>query len=123
MAWCPLCGYEFADASLICPDCNVSLNEMPATLSGGAVSPDDSWVEVARLTSHLTYDMAKSSLDQNNIPSMIISSNFGAVTVAARKPRPKGPDERIVLVPREYREEAEILLQTTFGDSFSQPGA
>jgi hypothetical protein len=123
MAWCPACGYEFADATLICPDCNVSLDEMPANLSSGAVSPDASWVEVARLSGNLTFELAKSSLDQNNIPSMIISSNFGAVTIVARKKRPKGPEDRIVLVPREFREEAAILLQTTLGDSFAQPGA
>jgi hypothetical protein len=122
MAWCPSCGYEFADATLLCPDCNVSLDEMPANLSSGAVSPDDSWVEVARLSSNLTYDLAKSSLDQNNIPSMIISSNFGAVTIAMRKPKQKAAEDRIVLVPKEYRDEASILLQTTLGDSFSQPG-
>ena len=76
MPFCPKCRYEFEAGNLICPDCNVSLVDSLPPKTVVAEKPDDSWVVVGSLVSRHKSKVAKGSLDSNNIPSVIIKSQY-----------------------------------------------
>ena len=108
---------------LVCPDCNETLvNELPSEKTA-ALMPDDSWIVVGSVASGMKSEIARGSLDSSNIPSVIISSTFGAFG--------KGMDfhsglagthggGNVIMVPREYREEAALILEAVLGDDLIQ---
>ena len=109
---------------LVCPDCNETLvDELPSEKTA-AVMPDDSWIVVGSVASGIKSEIARGSLDSNNIPSMILSSTFGAFG--------KGMDfhsglagvhggGNVIMVPREYWEEAALILEAVLGEDLIQP--
>jgi hypothetical protein len=65
--------------------------------------------------------MVRGLLDSNNIPSIAMSSAFqplgqplGMVAEVGKRPT----DSEIVMVPREFQEEAELLLSAVLGEDF-----
>jgi hypothetical protein len=124
VAFCPKCRYEYEVGILVCPDCNETLvDELPPEKIA-AVMPDDSWIVVGNVASGIKSEIARGSLDSNNIPSVILSSTFGAFG--------KGMDfhsglagahggGNIIMVPRDYREEAVLILEAVLGEDLIQP--
>jgi hypothetical protein len=119
MLYCPRCEYVFGDNLAICPDCNVALVEQK-TLSGSAAEiPDRSWVKVWGVRTNNRAERAKIALDTHNIPSVILGSSFDGKETpkpdyAAMAASPG--DLTIIMVPREFREEAEWILESALGD-------
>lgn len=118
MLYCPRCEYEFANGELICPDCQVALVERK-TVSGAAGLPDSSWVRVWGMRSNSRAEKAKRALDTHNIPSVLLGSPFAGADLpkpeyAALSAR-KG-DLTIILVPKEFRDEAEWVLESALFD-------
>jgi hypothetical protein len=86
-----------------------------------AKSLDNSWVAVCRLHDGLSKEMVRDLLDSNNIPSMVTSSVFqplgnGAGWVTRRQTSES--EKEIVMVPREFTDEAELMLSAVLGDDF-----
>ena len=124
MAYCPKCRYEYEARVLLCPDCNEALVDQLPPEKTAAVVPDDSWIVVGGVASETKSEIARGSLDSSNIPSVILSSTFGAYG--------KGMDlhfglanapgaGNIIMVPREYREEAALILEAVLGEDLIQP--
>jgi len=122
--FCPRCKYEYSEGVLMCPDCSEKLvDALPASVSS-AVQPDDSWVVVGRVESEVRSEMAKGALDSNNIPSVLLSNLFNAYGKGMDMMwnlSPSGGEGSAILVPREFREEALIILEAVLGDDFRPP--
>lgn len=105
----------------MCPDCKTLLIQSVKINSSSATIPDDSWVVVAGIEDGLYKDMAKSSLDSNNIPSMFISSvskeDFKQIAPLVSQSL-EGLDGNLIVVPREFKDEAVLILSTVLGDDF-----
>jgi hypothetical protein len=123
MAFCPKCRYEYRADVFVCADCQETLVDVLPTATQAAVAPDDSWVVVGRVNSQFQSDIAKGSLDSGNIPSVILSSAFNAYG------RGSGMSDiglglnssgSVVMVPREFQDEAVLLLEGVLGDDFSE---
>lgn len=138
MPYCPSCKYEYNAQVSVCPDCDQTLvSHLPTpavsatfksmTGSSGAFMPDDSWVGVCRIVGQMDQGLAKGALDTNNIPSMLISSAFttlgggSGLSMQAGLSGKAGGD--VILVPREFREDAEIILEAILGDDFNKMDA
>jgi hypothetical protein len=124
MSFCPKCRYEYQSGVMICPDCNETLVDHLQPTAVVAQNPDDSWVAVGAVSSTVKAELAKGSLDSSNIPSVILSSSFGAYGKFADFSSQQflGKNEgNIIMVPREYLEEAEILLEGILGDDYESP--
>ncbi len=97
------------------------------TGSSGAFKPDDSWVGICRIIGEMEQGLAKGALDTNNIPSMLISSAFttlgGGSGVAMRAGFSGKTGGDVILVPREFREDAEVILEAILGDDFNKMDA
>ncbi len=122
--FCPSCKYEYQEGIRVCPDCNEKLvDKLPSAAVPSATTPDDSWVEMGKVNSRISSDLAKGSLDSNNIPSVIMSSRFDSHTGNVSKlfGLASGSEGDIILVPREYRDEAAIILEAVLGDDLIQP--
>lgn len=123
MAICPKCRYEYRPDVVVCPDCQETLVDSVAPpVQAAAVSPDDSWVVVGRVGNEYQSEMAKGSLDSGNIPSVILSSNFSTYGRGVGFASPlalSANDGIVVMVPREFKEEATLLLEGVLGDDFS----
>jgi len=122
MAVCPKCRYEYQPQITVCPDCQERLVAgIAPAVQAAAVTPDDSWVVVGNVGNEYQSDMAKGSLDSGNIPSVILSSNFSAYGrgVGFANPPVLSTNEGIVvMVPREFKEEATLLLEGVLGEGF-----
>ena len=119
MPFCPKCKYVFQNGIGICPDCDEPLVEHSTKGGGAAVMPDDSWLVVGGVVSHDQTRVAKGSLDSSNIPSMVLPSKFAAF--GGESPNPpidaNIPDEgSLILVPREFHDEALAILEAVLGD-------
>ncbi len=122
MPFCPQCAFEYGADVLVCPECNVTLvDRLPSAFGPAAMTPDDSWVGLCRIGYRLPGQTVRGLLDSNNIPSMVMSSAFqpsaGGVSRLAKQPAGAGESE-IVMVPREFHEEAELLLSAVLGGEF-----
>ncbi|MEW5994425.1 MAG: hypothetical protein AB1744_08510 [Candidatus Zixiibacteriota bacterium] len=123
MSYCPQCRYEYEAGVLVCPDCNKPLVDQLDAEETAAVRPDDSWAVVGRVASEMKAEMARGALDSNNIPSVMLSSTFNAYG--------KGMDFQsgitqstsegnVIMVPREYREEALLILEGVLGEDLTE---
>ena len=122
MSICPRCRYEFAAGVLVCTDCNVSLEGYIDKQPTVAMVPDDSWVTVGKVDTGARARLAKGSLDSSNIPSVLLSSAFGddETKVDSMALQLSSQDDRVILVPREFRDEAVLILRAAFGDDLVQ---
>ena len=124
MSFCPKCRYEFEAGVLVCPDCSEALLSHLPLRKSVAMQPDDSWVVIGRVPSGLSAEMAKGSLDSNNIPSVLLSPSLttfaGGLNINAHLER-SNAERNVIMVPREFREEAEIVLEAVLGDELIQP--
>jgi hypothetical protein len=121
VAFCPKCEFEFEDDRRICPECRVPLIDQKPTGFGAAAAPDLSWVQICGVRSNLGAENAKGALDSNNIPSVIMSSKFfsgGKHRVESTFPGLGLYDYSLILVPKEFREEAEIVVEAALGDDW-----
>ena len=117
MVYCPNCQSDHPAELLVCPDCNNELVGQSGSTQPVAEAPDDSWVAVANIKGRRLAERAKHALDANNIPSMIVPESFGssfttpinsdgAVEISGVD------DEKLLMVPREYKDEAKILVRS-----------
>ena len=124
MSYCPSCRYEYRPEVTNCPDCNVPLVEAIPASGSAAISPDDSWVVVGKIASQMKSEMAKGSLDSQNIPSVVLSSTLGAhgkgVDFVSRM-AVSDTEGNVIMVPREYQEDATIILEAILGDDLIFP--
>lgn len=124
MSYCPRCEDEYPIEAKLCPECGEELVEEIAASFAPAVSPDDSWVLVGGVTSELKAKVARGSLDSNNIPSVFLPSKLDTESrprelVIDSIIRDRGGD--LILVPKEFRTEAKLVLQAVLGDSLIEP--
>jgi hypothetical protein len=86
------------------------------TVAGGsAYPPDNSWVKICGVPDGLKSEVALGALETSNIPSTLVSSAFGRNnTVLPRAHK----DLNFILVPREFREEATIVLEAVLGEDY-----
>lgn len=122
MLRCPRCSMEYPDDVAVCPECRKPLvRKRSRSGSGAAVAPDDSWISVCRVSPDMDAEAVQGLLDSGNIPSMIMSDAFQKVASRGLSRGAKGaaplPGE-VVMVPREFRQEARILLETMLGEDF-----
>jgi len=117
--YCPRCRYVFQAGIGICPDCDIPLVEYTLPPRGSAMMPDDSWVVVGGIVDHEETKLAKGSLDSSNIPSMVLPSRigwFGQTGVTRRARDGEGDDGNLIMVPREYQDEAAAILEAVLGE-------
>ncbi len=124
MAFCPRCKFEYDASIMICPECYEVLKDQLSQHSGSAaVVPDDSWIVVGGTISPGESRMAKGSLDSSNIPAMVLPLELTALTEGPRLVegyRPVGGEEDLIMVPREYHQEAVLVLKAVLGDDFGE---
>lgn len=122
MPFCLQCEFSFYTEQDSCPACGSSSLASIASVQTSAVQPDDSWVVIGGVAGQTRLELAKETLDSNNIPSVMFQS-------ARKRPKAPGPngeagDERInglknlIVVPKEFQEEAGMILQVVLGDEF-----
>lgn len=85
--------------------------------------PDQSWVAVCDIPSDLNSSLARGALESRNIPSIVMSSTFKAYGVDHQYTQqllasPKATN--VIMVPREFAEEATLVLEAILGDDFHQ---
>ena len=121
MPFCPKCRYEYKADVMLCPDCNVALVDHLEVQQTAAVRPDDSWVVVGGVQSVIKAEIARGSLDSSNIPSVLMSSAFNNIDGNGLDTNVDSRVEgNIIMVPREYKSEAELILETILGEEFVQ---
>ena len=108
---------------MMCPDCNMRLVDELPSHAQAAVSPDTSWVVMGQVASTMKSEMAKGTLDSNNIPSVILSSSFNIAGKgfgdAASLLHIGGGN--VIMVPREFEEDALLILEAVLGEDLIQP--
>lgn len=121
MPYCPRCRYEYNFSELICPECDEVLVDDLKANSNAAQAPDSSWVVVGGVDRGYESDLAKGSLDSNNIPSVMLPPSLHLPSVGVMPQAavdPDGGDAKFIAVPREYLEEATVILKSVLGDDF-----
>jgi len=107
---------------MICPDCKTGLIFNISAKSSAAILPDESWVVIAGIEDGLFKDMAKGSLDSNNIPSLFLSSvskeEFKQIAPLVSQSL-DGMEGNLIVVPREFKDEAILILSSVLGDDFT----
>ena len=122
---CPKCRYEYRHGITVCPDCEEPLVAQLNSRVGAAAVPDDTWVGVCALSGTTTIKMAKGALDSSNIPSLVVARGFapGALDGGCGDGLSSVlGNAEIVLVPREYLEDAAVILEVVLGDDFVELG-
>lgn len=125
MPFCANCRFEYQEGISLCPDCNMPLvAELPPNTA--ATSPDQSWVAVCSVFNDLSSSLARGALESRNIPSIVMSSTFKAYGIDAQYTSqllnsPKATN--VIMVPREYIEEASFVLEAVLGDEFGESEA
>lgn len=124
MSYCPQCKYEYPPQVTMCPECGDALVEKISENFAPAVSPDDSWVLIGGVTSEGKARVARGSLDSNNIPSVFMPSKpdkLAEKEVIDPNPILVDAGADLILVPKEFGDEAKLLLQAILGDELIQP--
>lgn len=124
MLYCPNCKYEFDQAILVCPNCDERLVLKLSDRLAPAVSPDDSWVLVGGVNNETQSKVARGSLDSSNIPSVFLPSRLdtdGAPENLPVKSLGLVDTADLILVPREFGDEARVLLEAVLGEELIQP--
>jgi len=125
MPFCANCRFEYREGISLCPDCNMPLvAELPPNTA--ATSPDQSWVAVCSVFNDLSSSLARGALESRNIPSIVMSSTFKAYGIDAQYTSqllnsPKATN--VIMVPREYVEEASFVLEAVLGEEFGESEA
>ncbi len=124
MGFCPICKYEYNLHVTVCPDCNEALvDRLPEKSPSAVIAPDDSWVGVCRVAGGIGTEMAKGALDSNNIPSIVTSGAFrtsGQQSGLQSMLPPLSGSADVLMVPREFRQEAEIILEAVLGEDYQK---
>jgi len=124
MPFCPRCKCEYDVSVLVCPECHEVLGEQPDKAKGrAAISPDDSWVVVGGVDRGYETETARNSLDTHNIPSVLISPILHIPPTGLMVPHKidgETGEARLIMVPREFQEEAIGLLRTVLGEDFGE---
>jgi len=124
LPYCPGCGFIFPREVDVCPDCEVTLvEELPGAVAP-AVAPDDSWVVVGGVAGEVKAKVARGSLNSNNIPSVFLPSPFEAeaqLDMANVDKALLGVRADLILVPREFGNEARLILLAVLGEELIQP--
>ncbi|UCD65124.1 MAG: hypothetical protein JSW34_06760 [Candidatus Zixiibacteriota bacterium] len=121
--YCPNCKFDYDKGIAVCPDCGEPLVVRLSEQLAAAISPDDSWVLIGSVDSEAKAKVARGSLDSSNIPSVFLPSRLEA----GRAPEsvPTGLDlsdsADLILVPKEFGEEARVLLEAVLGEELNQP--
>jgi hypothetical protein len=123
MPFCPACSYEYDASVSVCPDCGEKLvAELPERRQAVAQPVDDSWRPICGVQPGLKTQMAKGALDTGNIPSTVLSSNHlgnGLRHLALDATFGDwGGEPNVILVPREFSDDAELLLRGVLGEDF-----
>ena len=122
MPFCSKCAFEYSEDIILCPECGLQLVSKLSTVGEVAASSlDNSWVAVCRLQDSMSKEMIGDLLNANNIPSMVTSSAFQPLRSDAGwvgRSKLQDSDREIVMVPREFRDEAELMLSAILGDDF-----
>lgn len=121
MPFCPKCRYEYEPGLMVCPDCAITLVDRLSEKAVIAQSPDDSWVVVGSVGSRTRSALAKGSLDSNNIPSIILPAELSGQDLAVMTSLGGQGAQNVIMVPKEFQEEARMILEVVFGDNPSQP--
>lgn len=99
------------------------VEKLPGRFSS-ASSPDDSWVLVGGVDSEVKSKVARGSLDSNNIPSVFLPSGADAQTASTQWRLASASDKAqtdLILVPKEYGDEARLILEAVLGEGLIQP--
>ena len=122
MPFCPDCSMEFGADVTICPDCHTQLvAQLQARRHGAAITPDGSWVAICRIAGAADARKVRDFLDSNNIPSMTLSSAFQHGT-GAQLSKADGTGD-VIAVPREFGQEARILLEALLDEKLGDADA
>jgi hypothetical protein len=124
LSYCPKCEYEYPVDIVTCPDCGERLVPRISGTFPAAVRPDDSWVLIGGVTSEVKARVARGSLDSNNIPSVFLPSKMNAVDQTAHsdtEPSVRKAGADLILVPKEFSDEAKLLLEAVLGDELVEP--
>ncbi|MBU0984723.1 MAG: hypothetical protein KKA42_12675 [candidate division Zixibacteria bacterium] len=106
-----------------CPDCSEGLiDSLSEVYAFAAVLPDDGWVGVCNLSSEIMTNLVKGALDTNNIPSVIAPAAFRELGRNESRPT-SARTARTVMVPKEFQNEASLILESMLGDGFAEHGA
>lgn len=111
---------------MVCPDCGVRLVDEHPGRGMAAERPDRSWVIMGQVLSRVQSEMAKGSLDSNNIPSVIMAAGLAGAgrSVMAATGLDRARDEgSLIMVPREFREDAMIVLEAVLGEDLIEFGS
>ena len=121
MAFCPKCKDEYQTGIQICPECGEMLIDNTPDAGRAAFPPDDSWVKICGVSGGAKSEVALGALETSNTPSTLISSAFNAInrSVAINtKLTNYRKDLNFILVPKEFREEAEMVLEAVLGEDY-----
>lgn len=116
--YCPQCKMRFDTKDYKCPDCRTLLVK---NLNGqsSAVKPDNSWVIIAGVNDDLNKELAKGAIDSGNIPSLFINTedekDNELLATLINNNDSFELEKNIIMVPKEYRLEALLLLKGLFG--------
>lgn len=114
MKYCPGCTTNFDIKQNFCPNCRTILIDF---LNGkqGAFTPDNSWIAIGGVKDDVNSEVAKGSLDSNNIPSVFL--NNSSLKQDDDLMETEEPiDENIIMVPREFKAEALMILSGILGN-------
>lgn len=124
MPFCPRCHFEYDSTELMCVTCHEVLVDQlaVATKVVSAVRPDESWVVVEGISDRVLTRLAKGSLDSNNIPAMVLPAYLTALGDGATRTKSdqESTDGELIMVPREFLDDASLLLRTVLGDGFGE---
>ena len=120
MQYCPSCKLSYPDEVVVCPDCRMELVPQVAERRQAVAQPiDDSWRPVCAVRGTTQTDLAVEALDLDNIPSTVMSQAYSAFARLMSTPTgmtENTDDANIILVPKEFLEEAQMALDMLEND-------
>lgn len=119
MKYCPKCKSNFKVQQGFCPACHTTLIEL-YNGKQGAAKPDNSWVIVGGVKDDLNFEIAKGTLDSNNIPSVILNSVDSVEIPNVSDSTFDNDDSNIIMVPREFKFEAIMILEDILGENLKK---